>query len=289
MFTILVDVRVVHINMILLDGKKLSQKILDELKREVAGIKKQLRLAVVVVGEDPVVKKFIEQKKKTAAAVGINIRIYPFEEKITTNDLRKRIAQIAHEKKNLGVIIQLPLPEHVSAQYILNSVMPEKDIDVLSSRSLGNFVTGKSLILPPVVGAVKTFFEEYKIDYKNKYVVVVGAGNLVGRPVALWLFQEKATFSVLRSATKNSEEFLRQADIVISGAGKPKFITGSMVKEGVIIIDAGTSESEGKLVGDIDFASVFPKASFITPVPGGIGPLTVVMLFKNLVAVSKSK
>ena len=275
------------INMIFLDGKKLSEKILDELKIEISGIKKQLRLAVVVVGENVIVRKFIEQKKKTATAVGIDIRIYPFVEKITTDELRQKIADIVHEKKNTGVIIQLPLPEHLNPQYILNSVTPEKDVDVLSARSLGNFVVGRNKILPPVVGAIKEFFEEYKIDYKNKYIVVVGAGNLVGRPVALWLLQEKATFSVLRSSTPNPAEFLRKADIIISGVGKSKFITGDMVKEGVVIIDAGTSESEGQMVGDVDCVSISGKAFYITPVPGGIGPLTVAMLFRNLVTISR--
>ena len=275
------------INMIFLDGKKLSEKILDELKIEISGIKKQLRLAVVVVGENVIVRKFIEQKKKTATAVGIDIRIYPFVEKITTDELRQKIADIVHEKKNTGVIIQLPLPGHLNPQYILNSVTPEKDVDVLSARSLGNFVVGRNKILPPVVGAIKEFFEEYKIDYKNKYIVVVGAGNLVGRPVALWLLQEKATFSVLRSSTPNPAEFLRKADIIISGVGKSKFITGDMVKEGVVIIDAGTSESEGQMVGDVDCVSISGKAFYITPVPGGIGPLTVAMLFRNLVTISR--
>lgn len=282
--------------MILLDGKKLSQKILEELRREIAGIKKQLRLAVVVAGENPAVKKFIEQKKKTAASVGIDVRIFPFEEKITTNELRKHVAEIVHEQRNTGVIIQLPLPEQINAQYILNSVPPEKDVDTLSARSVGNFAVGKSpigaspsglsLILPPVVGAIKEFFEEYKIDYKSKYTVVIGAGNLVGRPVALWLLGEKVTFSVVRSSTKNPEEFLQKADIVISGVGKPKFITGDMVQEGVVVIDAGTSESEGKLVGDVDSDSVSKKANYLTPVPGGVGPLTVAKLLKNLVILS---
>ena len=275
--------------MILLDGKKLSQKILEELKKEISGIKRQLRLAVVVVGEDAVVRKFIEQKKKAAEQVGIDIRVYPFEEKITTNELRKRIAEIAHEKKNTGVIIQLPLSAHINTQYILNSVTPEKDVDMLSSRSLGNFIVGKSQIFPPVVGAIKAFFDEYQIDYKNKYIVIAGAGNLVGRPTALWLLNEKATFSVIRSSTQNPREFTEKADIVISGVGKPKFIIADMVKEGVVVIDAGTSESEGKLVGDVDFDSVSKKASFITPVPGGVGPVTVAILLKNLVTLAKTK
>lgn len=283
--------------MVLLDGKKLSQKILDEVKRDVSTMEKKLRLAVVVVGKDPVVEKFIQQKKRAAELVGIDVRIYPFEESITTNELRKRVAEIMHEEKNTGVIIQLPLPPQINAQYILNSVTPEKDVDVLSARALGNFVVGKSPtraspsgyspVMPPVAGAIKALFDEYKIDYKSKNIVIVGAGNLVGKPVALWLLNEKFTFSVVRSSTKGPEEFTTRADVIISGIGKHKFITGDIVKEGVVVVDAGTSESGGKVVGDVDFDSVAPKASFITPVPGGVGPVTVAILLKNLVTLAK--
>lgn len=273
----------------ILDGKRLSEKILEETKKEISGLKKDLRLAIVLVGSDPVVEKFIEQKKKTAASVGVDIRIYTYAEEITTNELRKKIAEIVHEEKNSGVIIQLPLPKHINAQYILNAVTPEKDVDMLSAKSLGNFIVGRSPILSPVAGAVEAFFEEYKIEYKNRHIVVAGGGNLVGRPVALWLFSEHASFSVINQDTPDPESFLKEADIIISGIGKPKFITREKVKEGVVVIDAGTSESEGKLVGDVDFDSVFEKASFITPVPGGVGPVTVALLLKNLVTLANSK
>ncbi len=280
--------------MILLDGRKLSQKILGEVKREVGTLAQKLRpsqirlrLAVVVVGHHAVIEKFIAQKKKAADEVGIDVRIYPFEESITTNDLRKRLAEIVHEKANAGVIVQLPLPERLKQQYILNSIPAEKDPDMLSSRALGVLAAGKSKILPPVAGAVKEFLEEYKIDYQNKNIVIVGAGVLVGKPVALWLLGEKATFSVIRSSTPHPEKFLQKADMIISGVGKPKFITGDMIKDGTVVIDAGTSESAGKVVGDIDFDSVAPKAAYLTPVPGGLGPVTVAILLKNLVTLSK--
>ncbi len=275
--------------MVLLDGKKLADKILAEIKQGLVKEKHSPRLAVVVVGEDPVIRKFIEQKKKVAHSVDIDVRVHPFEESVTTNELRRRIAEIVHEEKNSGVIIQLPLPNHINTQYILNSVPPEKDVDMLSARALGNFITGKSQTLSPVAGAVKAFFEEYKIEYKNKHIVVAGLGNLVGRPVALWLFSEHASFSVINQDTPNPENFLRGSDIIISGIGKPKFITEDKVKEGVIVIDAGTSESEGKLAGDVDFESVSKKASYITPVPGGVGPVTIALLLKNLVTLSKRK
>lgn len=273
--------------MILLDGKKLSQKILAELKQEISSISDKLRLAAVVTSEDPVVRKFVEQKKKAAEELGIDLRIYPFPENITTNELRKRLAEIVHEKRNTGVIIQLPLPEHINTQYILNAIVTEKDVDMLASKSLGNLVVGKSFLLPPVAGAIKAIFEEYGVDYRHKYTVIVGSGNLVGRPAALWLLGEKATFSVIESAAKNPQELLRMADIIISGIGRPKWIIGEMIKEGAVAIDAGTSESAGKLVGDMDFDSVAPKASYITPVPGGVGPVAVAMLFKNLVTLAK--
>lgn len=270
--------------MILLDGKKLSEKIISQLREETSKIGRKLSLAVVRVGEDDIVEKFVNQKKKVADALGVDFRQYRHDPDISTNELRKRIAIIVHDAEPDGVIIQLPLPGHVNARYILNSVPLEKDVDVLSARSLGSFFVGKSEVLPPVVGAVKSLFEEYGLEIKNKYVVVVGAGELVGKPLAAWLLNVKATFSVVRSSTQDISEFTRKADVVISGVGKPALITGNMVKEGVIVIDAATSESAGKLTGDVDFESVSRKASYIAPVPGGVGPVTVAMLYKNLLA-----
>lgn len=271
----------------ILDGRKLAEKIFKEIKNEVAELGKSLRLAIVIVGEDPVVRKFVEQKKKKAQEAGIDIRIYPFPEAITTNELRGRLAEIVHEKNNHGVIVQLPLPSHLNGQYILNAVTPEKDVDMLSAKALGNFVVGRSPIMSPVAGAIKNFWEEYKISYKNKHIAVVGAGNLVGRPVALWLLSEHATFSVITKATPDPASLLRSADLIISGIGFPKFITKDMVREGVVVMDAGTSESEGRIAGDVDFEGVSAKASFITPVPGGIGPVTIALLLKNLVTLYK--
>ncbi len=267
----------------ILDGKLLARKIGEEIRDTLTGSKKKLRLAIVVVGEDPVVRAFIQKKQKEAAALGIDTRVFPFEVHITTNELRKRLSVIVHEKKNSGVIIQLPLPPHINTQYILNSIPPEKDVDMLSARAIGNFTVGKSTVMPPVVGAIRAFFEEYGISYREKKIVIVGAGNLVGRPVALWLARERIPFSLIEKDTPAPEKILREADIIISGVGIPGLITGDKVKEGVVVIDAGTSESGGKVVGDVDFDSVSKKASYITPVPGGVGPVAVAMLFKNLV------
>lgn len=273
--------------MILLNGKKCAEEILERVREKVSAFKKRLRLAVVVVGEDPAVRSFIAKKKQAGESIGIDVRVYPFPETITTNELRKRIAEIVHEKKNSGVIIQLPLPEYINRQYILNAVTPEKDVDVLSSRAIGNFVVDKSPILPPMVGAVKALFEEYGIEYRGKTIVVAGAGTLVGKPIALWLLSEHVHFSITTSETLDAGETLRRADIIITGIGKSGFITGDMVKDGVVVIDAGTSESEGKIAGDVDFESVSKKASALTPVPGGVGPVTVAVLFRNLVTLAQ--
>lgn len=269
--------------MTLLDGKKLTGKIFEEIKGEIQKRAEKLRLAIIVVGKNSVGEKFIREKKKKGEDLGIDVRVYPFDESITTNELRKRIAEIVHEKRNTGVIIQLPLPSHMNQQYILNAIPPEKDVDMLSARAVGNFAVGKSRVSPPVAGAIRTFFNEYAIDYRSKHTVILGAGNLVGKPAALWLTNEKATFSMIEKNFDGAKELLARADIIISGIGSPKYVTGDMVKDGVIVIDAGTSESEGKVSGDVDFDSVSQKASYITPVPGGIGPLTVAMIFKNLV------
>lgn len=273
----------------LLDGEKLAQKILDGLKMEMEQSSKKLRLAVIVLGEDPATQKFIAKKRKIAKYLGIGFRLYPFPESITTNELRKKIAAITHLKKNTGVIIQLPLPENLNTPYILNSVIPEKDVDMLSARSIGKFASGKSVIFPPVAGAVRALFEEYKIDYKNKEIVIVGAGGLVGKPISLWLLNEKTGFKMIESGTRNPEEYMRRADILISGIGRPGYIKGEWLKKGAVVVDAGTSEAGGKVKGDIDFASVGHIASYVAPVPGGVGPLTVAMLFRNLWILSRAR
>lgn len=272
----------------ILDGKALAVKILGTVKKELATIQKKLSLGVVLVGGDEVIKKFVAQKKKVADELGVDFRLYEYDAAISTNELRERLKTIVHDADPTGIIIQLPLPEKISTQYILSAVPSEKDVDVLSARALGNFFVGKSKILPPVVGAVKALLEEYAIDLRGKYVVLVGAGELVGKPLAAWLLNEKATFSVARSGTKDISKFTREADIIISGVGNPGLITGDMVKEGAIVIDAGTSESAGKLLGDVDFDSVSKKSSYITPVPGGVGPVTVAFIYKNLLTLARS-
>lgn len=287
----------------ILDGKKLSERILANLKKEIKSRHLKLRLVVISVGENPVSKIFINQKKKACEKIGIDFKLFKFPTGIGISGLKREIEKIIKEPKNSGVIIQLPIPEKFcQPEEVLNLISEEKDIDVLSENSLGKFYqalpsfSSKNLggqgtlkILPPTVQGILYLFKNYKIDLKGKNVVIVGAGRLVGFPLAIQLLKEKATVSVLNEFTKDAPSFLKKADILISGVGKPNLIKGNMIKRGVIVIDAGTSVKNGRLVGDVDFKSVSQRASYITPVPGGVGPLTVACLLENLVKLLKKK
>jgi methylenetetrahydrofolate dehydrogenase (NADP+)/methenyltetrahydrofolate cyclohydrolase len=258
----------------IIDGKKIS----EEIKGTLNG--KGLKLAIVAIAPDDACKKFIERKEKFAKDIGVETRVYNLPTEISTTELRKKIAEISHIKENNGIILQLPLPKQINVQYVLNGIIANKDVDVLSSRAFGNFATGRSNILPPVVGAIKEIFERNNIEIKSKNAVVVGNGKLVGMPASVWLINQGATVSVVNEFTPDISKFTKEADIIVSGTGKPRLIKPDMVKERVIIIDAGSIE------GDVEEA-VADKASFFTPVPGGIGPLTIAMVFKNLIELSK--
>jgi methylenetetrahydrofolate dehydrogenase (NADP+)/methenyltetrahydrofolate cyclohydrolase len=270
-----------------LDGKKLSEKILANLKKRLKKSNLKLKLAVVQVGENPVSQIFINQKKKACDKVGINFRLFKFPAKISAPRLKREIKRIVRNPANSGIIIQLPLPKNFIPEEFLNLILEEKDIDVLSEESLGKFYQGTLKILPPTVNGILRLLKNYKIELKGKDVVVVGAGRLVGFPLAVQLLKEKATLSVLNEFTKDALSFTKKADILISGVGKPNLIKDKMVKKGVVVVDAGSAMKKGKLVGDADFKSIAQKASYITPVPGGVGPLTVACLLENLVKLSK--
>lgn len=271
----------------ILDGKKLSIRVLKKIKKEIASKKLRLSLAVVQVGENSVSQVYINQKEKICKAIGITFILYRFPEDITTDKLKMEVQKISDNSDISGIIIQLPLSEHIDTQEVLNAIPLDKDIDCLSEASLGRFYTGLSLILPPVVSAVSYLLKEYKIKIKGKNAAVVGAGRLVGKPLTNWLLQEKATVSVINETTKNTSYFSKAADILISGVGKPNLIKAHMVKKGAVVIDAGTSLQGGKLRGDVDFKNVSKKASHITPVPGGVGPVTVACLLENLIRLNK--
>ena len=231
--------------------------------------------------------------------------MFKFPAKISVLEFKKEIEKVIKSPVNSGVIIQLPLPrttfqekslteratqkvvrglpKKFLAEEFLNLIPEEKDVDVLSEKSLGKFYQGTLKILPPTVNGILYLLKSYKIGSIGKNVVIVGAGRLVGFPLATQLLKEKATLSVLNEWTRDASSFTKKADILISGVGKPNLIKGNVVKKGGVVIDAGTSMKKGKLIGDVDFKSVSEKASYITPVPGGVGPLTIACLLENLV------
>lgn len=291
----------------ILDGKKLSERIIADLKKKIKKSNLKVRLVVIQVGENLVSQIFINQKKIACQKTGIDFQLFNFPPSISPQELKKEIGKITKAAVNSGVIIQLPLPTRPNftrqnfggPEEFLNLIPEEKDVDVLSEKSLGKFYQGTLKILPPTVNGILYLLKNYKIKLKGKNVVVIGAGRLVGFPLAVQLLKEKATLSVLNEFTKDTPSFTKKADILISGVGKPNLIKASMIKKGVVIIDAGLSFEKrksrksssgilrGRLVGDVDFKSVSKKASYITPVPGGVGPLTVACLLENLVKLNK--
>ena len=241
---------------VILDGKKLSEKILKDLKGEIKKSGKKLKLAAVLVGDDKNSKIFLRQKKKACQKLGIGFQLFWFPKNISRKVLEGKVKKIGSQKNN-GIIIQLPLPEHIDTQKILNLIPPKKDVDLLSEKSRG------FKILPPVLAGILELFREYKIKIKGKKAAIIGRGRLVGKPVADWMEKHGADI------TDNTKE----ADILISGVGQPDLIKGNMIKRGAVVVDAA---------GDVEQKSIAKKASYFTPIPGGVGPMTVAMVLKNL-------
>jgi len=271
----------------ILDGRKWAEEILDKLKEKVKNRHLKLRLAIILVGNGAISKIFIHGIEKDCEKVGIGFKLFKFSTKVNSQTLKKEVEKIVKNPQNYGVVIQLPLPKKFSTEEFLNLIPEEKDINVLSEKSLGKFYQGTLKILPPTVEGILELLKNYKIKISGKDVTILGAGRLVGLPLAIQLLKEKATVSALNKFTKDTSFFTKKADILISGVGKPNLIKGNMIKKGAAVIDAGTAIKGKKLVGDVDFKSVSKKASFLTPVPGGVGPLTVASLLKNLIKLSE--
>ena len=273
----------------ILDGKKIAEKVLVNIQRSVLRTGLKLKLAAVLVGNDPASLSFIRRKKQACEKVGIGFVLYQFSVNISQKILEKQVRKIARDQKVSGIIIQLPLPKTIDVNLVLNLIPLEKDVDCLGQKSLEKFKNGKLKILPPVVGAIKKIFQAYEIKTQGKKVLIIGKGRLVGQPLITWLSKTEETGSlpflrvlVADKSTKDLASLCLKADIIISGVGKPGLIRGEMIKKGAIIIDVGSAKKGGKIVGDVDFSSCLKKAGAISPVPGGVGPLTVACLLENL-------
>lgn len=277
----------------IIDGKKLRDKILADIKKEVAFLSFQPVFCDVLVGEDPVSAQYVKMKGKMAESVGIHFHNACFPSTIKTEELIEEIKKINKIPNMCGVIVQLPLPEFLNKREILDAIDPSLDVDCLGSVMSKKFYEGKTEIGFPTALSCVELLDSTGINLyppaEEKKILVIGQGELVGKPVlALLRFRGLKAEAITRS-TENKEEFIKNADIIISGTGKGKNIIGKMIKKGAILIDAGTSESGSGIVGDVDLESVKDVASFVSPVPGGVGPVTVAMLLRNVLNVAKNK
>jgi len=264
------------------NGKTIADKILSRLKAQVRQLPRRPLLAVVLVGSDAASFTYVKKKQEAALSIGVDFQLFQFPASIGTSGLIKQIRQI--QKKSWdGIIVQLPLPKAIDKTKVLNELDSSVDVDFLSWESLGKLVVGENDLIPPTPGAIFEVLNFNKIKLNGQHVVMVGAGNLIGKPLANILVHKPVTLTICNRSSKNLKQLTRQADILITGAGVPELIRGDMVKSGVIVLDAGVSFKGKKMYGDVHFSSVQKKAKLITPTPGGVGPITVAKLLENVV------
>lgn len=271
----------------LIDGKKISQEIKDELKEKVAVLKaagKTGALAVIQVGEDPASSVYVRNKKNACAYIGIESLAYELPESTTEAELLKLIEELNQKEEVKGILVQLPLPGHICEDKVIQAISPKKDVDGFHPQSVGAMTIGEKGFLSCTPAGIIQLLKRSNVDIEGKHCVVIGRSNIVGKPMALLMLRENATVTIAHSRTKNLPELCKQADILIVAIGKPKFIGAEYVKEGAVVIDVGIHRNENnKLCGDVKFDEVEPIASAITPVPGGVGPMTIAMLMSNCV------
>ena len=275
----------------LIDGKTVSAAVKENVRLEVEQLKNQgveACLAVIIVGCDPASRVYVNNKKKACELTGIRSEEYALPEETTQQELLSLIDRLNAVEKVNGILCQLPLPKHIDDNTVIERIDPKKDVDMFSCVNVGKMWVGDGVFLPCTPAGVMELLSYYNIDLCSKNCVVVGRSNIVGKPMACLLLEKNATVTVCHSRTKNLGEICRSADVIVAAVGKAKFITADMVKDGAVVVDVGINRNEnGKLCGDVDFENVKEKASYITPVPGGCGPMTIAMLMKNTVAAVK--
>lgn len=269
----------------IIDGKAISLAIKDELKEKVAEYKNKgidITLAVVKVGNDPASAVYVRNKEKACEYVGINSRTLALPEETTREELLNIVRELNEDDTVNGILVQLPLPKHIDESEVLLAINSTKDVDGFHPVNVGKMVIGEDTFLPCTPAGIIEMLKRSDIDIEGKECVVIGRSNIVGKPMSLLMLKENATVTIAHSRTKDLKEVTKRADILVAAIGKPKFVTADYVKEGAVVIDVGMDRDEnGKLCGDVDFESVEPKVSAITPVPGGVGPMTVTMLLVN--------
>ena len=272
---------------IIIDGKKISSEIKDECREKVEAYKAQgieICMAVIQVGNDPASSVYVNNKKKACEYIGIQSLSYHLEEDTTEAELLELIDKLNQDDSVRGILVQLPLPKTISEDKVLMAISPQKDVDGFHPMNVGNLCIGRKGFLSCTPAGVIELLKRYNIEIAGKECVVVGRSNIVGKPMSILLLRENGTVTITHSKTKDLKEVCKRADILIAALGKPKFITEEYVKEGAVVIDVGIHRNENnKLCGDVDYDLVAPKCRAITPVPGGVGPMTIAMLMKNCV------
>lgn len=274
-----------------IDGKQISKDIKEELKEEVASLAAQGRkccLAVIQVGNDPASSVYVGNKKKTCAYIGIESLAYELPEETTEDELLEIIDKLNNDTNVHGILCQLPLPKQINEDHIIKAISPKKDVDGFHPQNVGALVIGEQGFVSCTPAGIIQLLKRSNIEMDGKHCVVVGRSNIVGKPMSLLMLRENATVTICHSHTKNLEEICKEADILIVAIGKPQFIGKEYVKKGAVVIDVGIHRDENnKLCGDVKFDEVEPVASYITPVPGGVGPMTIAMLMHNCVEAMK--
>mgnify|MGYP002399023730 FL=1 len=270
------------VDYMLLDGKMLSNKIKNELKAEFAKLDPKPKLVVILVGDDPASKLYVQSKQKACEEVGVISETILLDSTITEEQLVLEIERLNNDPTVHGILVQLPLPKHLNETLIINTISDKKDVDGFHIYNKGRLINNLETIVPATPLGVLTLLKEYNIEIKGKHAVVIGRSNIVGRPMAALLLNHDATVTICHRYTENLKQYTLIADIIVCAVGKPNLITADMVKEGAVIIDVGINRLGKKVVGDVDFENVKDKASAITPVPGGVGPMTIAMLLSNL-------
>ena len=276
----------------IISGKYVSAEVRKALALEIDDFKKKTSitpgLAVILVGNDAASAVYVRNKHKGCLEVGINSYEINMPESTTEDELIAEIDKLNLDTNVHGILVQLPLPKHISEEKILNRISPQKDVDAFHPENVGNITLGKYSFLPCTPAGIMELLSFYNVDIEGKECVVLGRSNIVGKPMALLLLSKNGTVTVCHSRTKNLSEITKRADILVVAIGKAKFVGADMVKEGAVVIDVGINRlDDGKLAGDVDFDAVAPIASMITPVPGGVGPMTITMLLKNTLTAAK--
>lgn len=271
----------------IIDGKKISAEIKEELKEQAAQLKEagvEGTLAVIQVGDDPASSVYVRNKKKACEYIGIHSKAFELPESVTQDELLKLIADLNADDSVNGILVQLPVPDHIDEKKIINAISPDKDVDGFHPQSVGSLTIGQPGFVSCTPAGIIELLKRSGVEIDGKNCVIAGRSNIVGKPMALLMLRENATVTIAHSHTKNLKEICRQADILIVAIGKKEFITGDYIKEGAVVIDVGIHRDENnKLSGDVKYEEAEKKASMITPVPGGVGPMTIAMLMHNCV------